>query len=227
MQKLISAGAAVLLIGIGAFSTSWTDAQRAPRPEAPREKEPPRVVFREKEDAHFVQMRREQPHPGTWQVIPHHDTLLLLNSATGETFMLEGNDDGPFWRPVPRRGMERPEPARERMNPERVEQRLKELRKQLEKTRGEGRERIERAIEELERSRGKRGEERDRPERDHERHMEELEEVMHELEEKIGDMKERWEESDSVREREKLEKAIKELKEEADRVRNELKELRR
>lgn len=267
MQKLITAGAAVLLIGIGAFSTADSDAQRATRTtqgEIIEKDGKVRVVEKvvEPETVYLVedvvttnpampiQFMPLGGHPGTWQIVTHHDWVLLLNTSTGESFHLEDNDDGLFWKPIHRPGNERremPRMPRERMdrediNPERLAQRIEELRKKAEKARGESLEKLERTIEELERMRkereprGDRDRERDRPEeRERDRDREEnrkdraneLEDVIHDLEEKIGDLKERWEESDSVREREKLEKAVNELKEEAERVRKELKELRR
>ena len=252
MQKLITAGAALLLVGIGAFSVANTDAQRATcttQGEIIEEEGklrivekviPPEGVFTPRNTRLAVtdSYRFVTPaQPGTWQVVTHDDVILLVNTATGETFHLEDNDEGLYWKPIPRPGLERrvprmPEMPRmpreradrdgERMSPEAIERRMDEIRRKMKEARGEARDRLERALEELEREH----EDRDEPHRDRD-HEEELAEIYDEIEEKIGDLKDRWKESDSVRERERLEKAIKELKEEAERIREELKERRR
>ncbi|MBZ0137790.1 MAG: hypothetical protein K8I27_15600 [Planctomycetes bacterium] len=252
MQNLITAAAAVLLVGIGAFSAAHTDAQRTTRGEVIEKdgeiiiveeevKPGAKITWAEKEDGRTTPgapwgLFAAPSRPGTWQVITHDDVILLLNTATGETFHLDDNDDGMFWKPIPRPDMRpmpalpRPEGDRRPQNAERVEQRLKELRKQLKNARGEDRQRLERAIEEIERAREEgepRGEgQRDR-DADRERHLGELEDVINEIEEEVSNLKVRFEKSDSVREREKIENAIRELKQEAERVRKELKELHR
>jgi hypothetical protein len=205
MQKLITALAAVLLVGMGAFSVAVGDAQRGPRPAQPGADRP----------------GMDRPaQPGTWQIVPGDRYTFLLNTATGQSFRLDGVEGRLFWEPIQGPGMEGRERRFGPERPERAEQRLADLRARMKEARGEERERIERAIEELERTREDR-----RPGR--EPGPEDIEHRIKQIEEEIGDLKHRFKESDSVSERERLEKAIHEHAAEADRLRKELKQHRR
>lgn len=64
--------------------------------------------------------------PGTWELERSGEGMILLNTATGETFVLRGDDDKLHWQPIPmpkgprapsfgpRRDMPRPDGDRER-----------------------------------------------------------------------------------------------------------------
>jgi hypothetical protein len=45
--------------------------------------------------------RMMRPQPGTWQLVPVRDSALLLNTATGETFVLRGDGEDIHWQPLP------------------------------------------------------------------------------------------------------------------------------
>ncbi|MEZ5991685.1 MAG: hypothetical protein R3E76_04970 [Planctomycetota bacterium] len=195
----------------------------------------------------FQMQRVMQPgQPGTWQIVSNEDEMILLNTATGATFMLDDNDDGLFWREIPRRGTERAMPRMPEMpdwrserdqpnrTPEQIERRLNELRKRMKETRGDAREKMEKAIEELERALEKVGEarreeprrERENEEANRERHADELEAQINELKEHIKDLSNEAEETDSRRRARELEGEIKEIKEMIGNLKKELKELR-
>ncbi len=40
--------------------------------------------------------------PGMWQIVTHKDTVILLNTASGDTFRLGDGKEGPEWKPIPR-----------------------------------------------------------------------------------------------------------------------------
>jgi len=46
------------------------------------------------------QVLQSQGQAGTWQIVPARDATLLLNSATGATFMLVVKDGDAHWKPV-------------------------------------------------------------------------------------------------------------------------------
>jgi hypothetical protein len=184
----------------------------------------------------FRTLSVRQGEAGTWQIVTLDKLAVLLNTATGETFSLEKGEEGLHWKPIARPdhmmpGLPRMPNFRELPDQPDLEEKLERLRKELRDTKGEARERIEKAIEELEQSRKrekKDAEPRKYNERDEEakRDAQDTEEALKDIEAKIADMKERYEESDSVKEREKLEKAIKELKEKAEALRKDRKTTR-
>jgi hypothetical protein len=57
--------------------------------------------------------------PGTWQIVTHKDMVLLLNTASGDTFHLRetGVGGGVKWEPIPRPEPPRPSPIPARMLP--------------------------------------------------------------------------------------------------------------
>lgn len=195
----------------------------------------------------FQMQRGMQPsQPGTWQIVSNDDEMILLNTATGATFMLDDNDDGLFWREIPRHGNDRAMPRipempgwrgeREQPNrtPEQLERRLNELRKRIKESRGDAREKMEKAIHELERALEKAGEarreaprrERENEEANRERRTNELEEEIEELKERVKDLGNEAEETDSRRHARELEAEIKEIKELISNLKKELKELK-
>ena len=217
--------------------------RRVQTPDTPRQPQAPQPPM----GGNMPMMRMTQPQAGTWQVVSHDDILLLLNTASGETFMLDDNDDGLFWRPIPRPGMgqrdmprgmpEMPRmpgmdrPNGERPNREQLEQKLEQLHKRLKESEGERREQVKKAIEELENSLEKlgnrdRGNERNEG-ADRERRRDELQGAIEELERKIGALKEKANDTDSKKEARKIEEQIGELKDKANALRKELKGLGR
>ena len=178
MTKWIAALVAIFAAGIcGAFLVPQAEAQRALAAEAA---EP--ATHAPEDD--FVQMRpgarpEMPPHgmPGTWQIAETKRETLLLNTATGETYRLEGLEGKLRWTPIPRPGMDRPgmdrpdrpdrpgadrpdKPA-PRPNAERVEEEIRKLKEKLRDATDEQRKRIEERIKEL-REQMRRGDE-DRP----------------------------------------------------------------
>jgi hypothetical protein len=191
----------------------------------------------------FRTLNMRQGEAGTWQIVTLDKLALLLNTATGETFSLEKGEEGLHWRPIARPDQKMPALPRmpnfrELPDQPDLEEKLERLRKELRDTKGEARERIEKAIDELEQSRKRPGEGDKREKKDAEprkyaerdeeakRDAQDTEAALKDIEAKISDMKERYEDSDSVKERQKLEQAIKELKEKAEALRKERKTTR-
>jgi hypothetical protein len=264
MQKLIVALSAVLITGLAGFSITGGDAQEARliRPAQAKKIEVEEVKLEDErfaelklvqlaeEEAFEVYLQRanevpqfrmlnvNQGQPGTWQIVTHDGLALLLNTATGETFSLQKNDEGLHWKPIARpQGMDVPmlpsmpnfRRSADKADRQGIEERLEALRDELRRTKGDGRDKLEKAIEELEKSLEKSNKEdvykRD-AEAKRERDKSDTEDALREIEEAIADLKARYEESDSVKEREKIEKAIAELKEKAEGLRKERKTTR-
>ncbi len=130
MTRWIAAAVAIVAAGIGgAMFVPGADAQPVPESETkievveikPEVVEPvvlkPEVVkpvvqwvnprehiYRNARTGPIVQslFAGSAQQPGTWQIISHKDTLLLLNTASGDTFRLGEGNEGPEWKPIPR-----------------------------------------------------------------------------------------------------------------------------
>lgn len=142
MTKWIAA-LIVVFAGLGgALLVPVAEAQRgpdAPRPDAPR---PP------------------MPAPGTWQIVTHEKLVLLLNTASGETFRLREREGELHWQPIARPGAEGPRPDMprgerpdrppvERDGAQRLEDEVRMLREKLRNAHEDERPRIEARIKEL------------------------------------------------------------------------------
>ncbi len=112
---------------------------------------------------------------GGWEIREVNDWVMLFNPASGETFYLEDDDDGIFWKPIERRGgpdrregrrgddrdNRRDDDRREGRGDDRrsrrekleryldeLEEQLSELKEKLEDADGKHRKKIERALKE-------------------------------------------------------------------------------
>jgi len=287
MQKLMVALGAILITGVvGGFSVGGNVAQDAGKERVRiveleesgdaelRYDELDTVEIIEQDGVYRLLQRQPAPRaeqrrmpgmggpgqPGTWQITSGGDRTFLLNTATGDSYLLAKGEEGMHWQPIHRPMPEMPQvprvpgPRMERDFPQTpdLDEKLEALRKELRNAKGEARERIENAIEELElaRKRVREGEKRDVQPRekrepqprdkrdvepkdkrdsdanDRERAIDELKQKLEHVEQEMADIKERHAESDSVKEREKLEKAAKELAARAEELRKKIKELR-
>jgi hypothetical protein len=246
MQKLIVALSAILLTGIaGGFAATGNVAQEARRERAP-------IIELDEDDATELRLAdgvwlQRQPaprviesrpgilfqnnQPGTWQIVTGREQMVLLNTATGETFRLVENKEGVHWQPIPRPMDERrsmpemprmPNPRGDREMPrmDDLEAKLEAMRKELKGAKGEARERIERSIEELERAmeRARDADKRQPAPRDRD---DDAANQLRELDEKIGKLKKKHEESDSIKDRAEIEQMIKELRSKAEKLKKE------
>lgn len=151
MSKWIAA-LIVVFAGLGgALLVPIAEAQRgpdAPRPDGPRPDAP----------------RPPAPPTGMWQIVTHEKLVLLLNTASGETFRLREREGELHWQPIPRPDMPRGERPRDSDMPrgdrpdrppvekggiERLEDEIRMLREKLRNARDEERPRIEARIKEL------------------------------------------------------------------------------
>lgn len=158
MSKWIAA-LIVVFAGLGgALLVPIAEAQRgpdAPRPEGPRPDAP----------------RPPAPPTGMWQIVTHEKLVLLLNTASGETYRLREHEGELHWQPIPRPGHDGPRPDMprgerprdpdmprgerpdrppvEKSGIERLEDEIRMLREKLRSARDEERPRIEARIKEL------------------------------------------------------------------------------
>lgn len=173
--------------------------------------------------------------PGTWQIVTSRDMTLLLNTASGETFVLAGDKESPRWKPV-----ERPLPRLEspgfppfpgmpdRPDTDQMRRTLDDLRKRAEKAEGRDREALKEKISALEKAL----KEGDRPAkpaapRQPDNELAEMEALLRRAKDKIADLEGRVEKTDSKRETEELKRQLEDLRADAKKLANELEKARK
>lgn len=120
MLKITAAFAAVLLAGlIGAGATRYSAAQQGaqtelvpvqPAPSLAQAQEIDRDLYTQQRAGDYVQRRASdsflqplaargvQGQPGTWQIVAGKDMMILLNTASGQTFWM--GDSEMRWKPI-------------------------------------------------------------------------------------------------------------------------------
>ncbi|MHC4841118.1 MAG: hypothetical protein ACYTDT_09215 [Planctomycetota bacterium] len=179
-----------------------------------------------------------------WELREVNDWIMLFNPMSGETFYLDDNDDGVFWKPIHRQGAERFERVRREQNERATERRRerdpdardRDLRRAEEdmERHEEAIDRLREALERAEEARNRARDEREDRDRDVERERDddrrdvrnELKRHLEELEEEAHALKKKFEDADGKDLRRKIEKKMKQKLSELDKVRKKLKELR-
>ena len=116
MVRLTAALAATLMLGLaGAFAAVESGAQERPGrgpeqvpPRGPQGPRGPEMPGREMDGP----MPGQGPRVGAWTIVDSKSGTILLNTATGDSFMLRDGKESPHWQPIERpmpRGQGRPD----------------------------------------------------------------------------------------------------------------------